>query len=87
MIHTILEHCLVILSLYLRQVRCSYCNSLENLGTNLRRRVVIHDKCKGLARNIRYPDIVEHLGVIKRNFAGDYEVRVTRMRGQQRTRH
>lgn len=66
---------------------CSYCNSLEDLGTNLGRRVVIHDKCKCLARDIGYPDIVEHLGVIKRNFAGDYEVRVTRMRGQQRKGH
>jgi hypothetical protein len=55
---------------------------LEKHGTNLGRRIVIHKKCKGLARNIGYPDIVEHLGIIKRNFAGDCEVRVTRMRGQ-----
>jgi hypothetical protein len=51
-------------------------------GTNLGGRIVIHDKCEGLARNISYPNIVEHLRVIKRNFSGDYEVRVTRMRGQ-----
>ena len=62
---------MVVLSLYLRQVRCGYCKSLENVGTNLGRRVVIHGKCKGLARDIGYPDIVKHLGVIKRNFAGD----------------
>lgn len=44
---------------------------MEKLGTNLGRRVVIHNKRKSLAHDIGYPDIVEHLGVLERNFAGD----------------
>jgi hypothetical protein len=57
-------------------------SSLNKLGTNLGGCIVIHDECEGLARDIGYPNIVEHLRVIKRNFSGDYDVRVTRMRGQ-----
>jgi hypothetical protein len=57
-------------------------SSLNKLGTNLRGRIVVHEKCEGLAHDIGYPNIVEHLRVIKRNFSGDYGVRVTRMRGQ-----
>lgn len=35
-----------------------------------------------MACYIGYPNIVKYLRVIKRNFSGDYEVRVTRMRVQ-----
>ena len=55
---------------------------MNKLGTNLGGRIVIHEKCKALAHDIGYPNIVEHLRVIEGNFSGDYEVRVTRMRGQ-----
>jgi hypothetical protein len=55
---------------------------LNKLGTNFRGCIVVHEKCEGLARDIGYPNIVEHLRVIKRDFSGDYEIRVTRMRGQ-----
>jgi len=57
-------------------------SSVNKLGTNLGGRIVIHEKCEGLARDIGYPNIVEHLGVIERNFSGDYQVRVTRMRSE-----
>lgn len=57
---------------------------LNILGTNLGGCIVIHEKCEGLTRDISYPNIVEHLRVIKRNFSGDYEV--TRMRGQNENR-
>jgi len=57
-------------------------SSLNKLATNLGRRIIIREKREGLARDIGYPNIVEHLGVIERNFSGDYEVRVTRMRIQ-----
>ena len=53
---------------------------VKNIGTNLRRSIVIHGKRKCLTRYIGYPNIVEHLGVIKRDFAGDYYM--TRMRGR-----
>jgi hypothetical protein len=53
------------------------------LGTNLGRRIVIHKECEGLARDVGYPNIVEHLGIIERDFSGDYEVRVTRMRASE----
>jgi hypothetical protein len=56
-----------------------------DLGTNFGGRIVVHEKCEGLARNIGYPNIVENLRVIERNFSGDYEVRVTRMRSQNET--
>jgi len=51
---------------------------------NLGRRIVIHKKRKCLARYIGYSNIVEHLGVIKWNLAGDYYM--TRMRGSESTR-
>jgi hypothetical protein len=61
-------------------------SSVNKLGTNLGGRIVIHEKCEGLAHDIGYPNIVEHLRVIEGNFSGDYEVRVTRMRVRMRTR-
>jgi hypothetical protein len=71
LIHTILEHRLVVLSLYLSHIGVGESPEKPKLGTNLGRRIVIHKKCEGLTRDIRYPDIVEHLGIIERNFAGD----------------
>jgi hypothetical protein len=53
----------------------------KKTGTNLGRSIVIHEKRERLARNIGYPDIVKHLGVIEWNFAGDYDT--TRMRSQK----
>jgi len=53
---------------------------VKKVGTNLGRSIVIYEKCEYLARDIGYPDIVEHLRVIEWNFTGDYDRHVCKVR-------
>jgi hypothetical protein len=70
---TVFEHCLVILCLDLDHAhvrrRCGLASKMSYLG----RGVVIREKSDDLARDVGYPNVVEHLGVVERDFSGDLE--------------
>ena len=69
---TVFEHCLVILRLDLVRTHVRRRRVLARKLSYLGRCVVIHGKRDSLARDVKYPYVVEDLRIVEWDFSGDW---------------